>query len=712
MILSNLKKLNYRHYICVFLTVVFLLCGFFFQESYIRILSAFKDFGLSFAYYFCELFRLSNNIVPSVTDMPPIQIDFPTTLPDFQAGIGDFGTAFISEQNVSGYFNILGKGLYNFANIFALFFPVVVMLVVLIKMRMKQPNNNYNLDTKPLKLFRRLSRVTYSPVRKFVSGMIDFLKEQKVYLKLWLFIFLLHLNAITILLELIAYLVYFSVSIDFSSLYTQFYRLVFDILIPLRIVPIPAWVIFALIMFDRFRKKIAYSVLRHYEMRNRGFINSMPVVFMTVGTMGKKKTTMMTDMALSQAVMFRDKAFELLYLNDLKFPYFSWINFELELRAAMQSHDVYNLATCRAFVARKRKTFEAHQLRSYCFGYDFYRYGLTYDDKLKVVGLFDVLETYAQLYFIYVLQSSLLLSNYSIRTDNILSDTGNFPLWNNDFFARDSKMQKAYSRYAHILDFDMLRLGRKLIENNLKSDVFDFGVVVLTEGGKERGNQVENQGMKKTDDSTNRKNDLFNLWLKMVRHSATVDNFPFVKVLIDEQRPESMGADVRELCEIIHIRDSSDTALTLPFFFLENLIYDFLFPRFNNFYYELRHLRGDNTLSGYFFKSLTAKIQAYYSRIYNTYGYCRLSLETEKGVLDGELDSYKYYIMSKKIYSKRFSTDCFSDYFAEKAISAPVGLADLETYLTDKATFDELRLQNSYFIDDLLSNFDSNKKGV
>ena len=87
------------------------------------------------------------------------------------------------------------------------------------------------------------------------------------------------------------------------------------------------------------------------------------------------------------------------------------------------------------------------------WSYDSDHYGLTYDDKLQTVNLWDVLETYAQLYFIYITQSSLLVANYSIRTDCLLSDLGNFPLWNTDFFRRDSRLIDSFSRHAHILDF-------------------------------------------------------------------------------------------------------------------------------------------------------------------------------------------------------------------------------------------------------------------
>ncbi len=155
-----------------------------------------------------------------------------------------------------------------------------------------------------------------------------------------------------------------------------------------------------------------------------------------------------------------------------------------------------------------------------------------------------------------LIQSSLIISNYSIRTDSILSDIGNFPAWDTDFFKRDSKLLDSFFRHAHILDFDSLRLGKKVLAYNPRKDSFEFGVVVITEVGKERGNSIENAEKKKKDGGANQKNDLFNSWLKMVRHSATVDKYPFVKVITDEQRPESWGADARDLCDIVHIRES------------------------------------------------------------------------------------------------------------------------------------------------------------
>ena len=57
--------------------------------------------------------------------------------------------------------------------------------------------------------------------------------------------------------------------------------------------------------------------------------------------------------------------------------------------------------------------------------------------------------------------------------------------------------------------------------------------------------------------------------------------------------------------------------------------------------------------------------------------------------------------MNKKIYARRFSTDCFSDYFNELAQKGGTGLNDYLEYATEKATVEELKMQNSYFINAL-----------
>ena len=79
-----------------------------------------------------------------------------------------------------------------------------------------------------------------------------------------------------------------------------------------------------------------------------------------------------------------------------------------------------------------------------------------------------------------------------------------------------------------------------------------------------------------------------------------------------------------------------------------------------------------------------------------------MSVQVESGTQDGELADKAYYLDNKRIYSDRFSTDCFSDFFTTKSLRSSVGIDDLDEYGTSKATLDELKLQNSYFVADLV----------
>ena len=407
---------------------------------------------------------------------------------------------------------------------------------------------------------------------------------------------------------------------------------------------------------------------------------------------------MITDMVLSQEVIFRQKALEILRKNDMKFPYFPWICFEKQLQKCMGYHTVYNLATAKAWVKKKRERYVKHaSATGQLYGYNVERYGYTYHDGLKISELFDVLETYAQAYFIYVIQSSLIVSNYAIRTDNELLDSGNFPLWNTDFFTDKS----GSDRHSHILDFDVLRLGKKVIENNPHAGSFEFGVVAITEIGKERGNALELKEVKKGTEKTNQKNDLFNGWLKMCRHSATVDNYPFIKVFTDEQRPESWGADARDLSEIITVLSAGEERIALPCYMVEEMLCAWAYENFMRLYEDFRFRRGDNTLLVHLLKTVTARLYKHNQKMKNKYGYGVLTVGKQRGTLDGKVQKKKYYLANRKIYSRRFSTDCFSDYFNEQAKKTKTGIKDYPEYASEKASVEELKAQNSYFISSL-----------
>ena len=702
------RRRTFNICLTVVITAAFILLGaFVFGDSYLRFGETAKDFGLSVGYYFCTLFGLDHDIVPSVTEYSSVMdwsILLPSDLEGFTSQSKSFFALLIDGENFASYWAKVGDVMLVLLKVVAIMLPCLLVLGLVIWRLYKSGNTKHNRDTIPLRIFKKLSEWIYRPLKITIASFVNFLRENRAVWMLWVGIWAFNLNAASIVLGFLAYYFYFVLSFDVANLYVQVCKLLIDLQVIFRHFPWWCIAFVCWLLFDRWRKNIAQNRLRHFEARNCGFINELPIVSMACGSMGKKKTTLITDMVLSQEVMFRQKALEILQQNDMKFPYFPWIAFEDELRRCMEYGTVYNLASVKAWVALKRSRFIRHRnTQTQFYGYDYARYGTTFDDSLKISRLFEVLETYAQAYFIYVIQSSLIVANYSVRTDNLMADNGNFPMWITDFFP---KRRRPQSRHAHILDFDVLRLGRKVLENNPKAGSFEFGVVGITEIGKERGNNLELKEVKKGADDTNQKNDLFNSWLKMCRHSATVDNFPFIKVFTDEQRPESWGADARDLCDVVHIVSSGNTRLTLPFYTIEEMISEWMFNRFISLYYDFRFRRGDNTLLVHILKSVTAWLWRRNLRIYNRYGYSVLKIEKERGTMDGKTENKKYYLMSAKIYAQRFSTDCFSDYFNDMAGKSGMGLMDYLEYATEKATVEELKMQNSYFINGLYKDAD------
>ena len=696
---------RYRRFNIIVTVVIFvgftLLGIFVFQLSYYRSFEALIDLYGSFKYYFMNLFGIETSGFPSVI-LPSKVLDNMTNLPSdfggFTQQTKDYFYWFFNGENFKLWGVITAERFTECIKVITILLPCFILVIVVIKRIYGAVNNNYNIDTKPLKAYKWLTKKTVLPLKNLILDYIEFVRQNRWIWITWLIIWIFHLNLATIVVEFFAYYFFFAISFQLGTIYPQFVKLVVDLQVLFTHVPLWVLLIIGIVLLDRWRRKIAKNRLKHFEARNCGFINELPIVSMSCGSMGKKKTTLITDMALSQEVMFRQKALEILQNADMKFPYFPWICFEKQIQTAMEYGQIYNLASVKIFVHKKRDRYPKNiDNTEQIYGYDIARYGDKFCDALSVKTLFDILETYALAYFVYVIESSLIVSNFPIRTDNFVISDGNFPMWVTDFFPENL----TDGRHSHILDFDVLRLGKKVLENNPKVGSFEFGVVAITEVGKERGNNLELKEVKKKNDETNQKNDLFNSWLKMCRHSATIDNFPFIKVFTDEQRPESWGADARDLCDIIHIVSSGEQRLALPLYTIEEMITEWCVNRVIALYYDFRYRRGDNTLIVYLLKSLAAKLWQRNLRIYNKYGYSVLQIEKERGTMDGKPDKRKYYLMNRKIYAKRFSTDCFSDYFNEMARNAKTGINDYIEYATEKASVSELKEQHSYFINAL-----------
>ena len=671
-----------------------------FIRSYCRAEESIVHLGQSIKFYFMKFVQRDYEMdlgVNSYSEFISWDNFFAKTPDGVSQRTIDYWSLFINKKNFMNWLGETGNILGFMGKISAILVPSLIFLWYAFKRWYFKPNNKYNKDTKPLKLWKRIDKFVVQPIKNFIKGYVEYLTDNTAVIVLFGIVWAINLNVFTILFEFLAFYFYFVMTFKVADLYTQLMKLIMDMQVIVRQAPIVIPIVFIWI-FAITRRARANSVITEMEDSNKELINELPIVSMVCGSMGKKKTTLITDMALTQEVMFRQKALELIQDCNLKFPHFPWLLFELDIQRMMGFRQIYNLATAKAWIQKKRARYEKEPTAHKLYNYDRKLYPYEYYDALKVVNIWDILESYPQLYLIYIIQSTLLVSNYSIREDNYIYEEGNFPLWNFNFFS-NSKYRE--SRHAHILDFDALRLGKQVIENNAKTGSFEFGVVNISEVGKERGNTLELKEVKKGEFVTNQKNDLFNSWLKMCRHSATVENYPFIKVFTDEQRPESWGADARDLCDILTITEVSQTKFASVGYLLEGKVYRYICDKFLGLYTNMRYLRGDNTLFMYLFKSIAAFLYKQHCLAVNKYGYSVAYISREKGTMEGDAIDTRYYVINKKIYADRFSTDCFSDYFNDRARQTKVGLDDYEEYMETKARVEELKMQNSYFINSL-----------
>lgn len=450
---------------------------------------------------------------------------------------------------------------------------------------------------------------------------------------------------------------------------------------------------------DGWAKSIGYDRLEHRERRNRGFTNDLGIITYIYAEMGEGKTTMLTSMALSNEVQLRDDALEVILECDMCFPDFPWLTLERSLKRAYEAHTVYDKWSCIRFIKEFRERFEKEPTVENIFGYDFEHFPVRFDNSLYVENIWDTIQDYALAYTIYTVQTSLIISNYAIRVDSLMLDLGNFPLWDSDFFHRDSRLIDSFSRHSHILDWDMVRLGNQILKDNPNRYAFGWGVWTYTELDKEVKNTLEQNELRADDEECNQKNDLMHVLHKLSRHACMIRHRNFIRVLADMQRVENITANMRQIGQVALIAERNEKTTVLPWFAPYNLLSPFLLPlkdKLSGTRVNDRYLRSDNRLITNALNKFRAKIGQWALRTENTFGSRVLHIELQTGRMDGKVKQCKYYIQDKKDYAKRNGSDCMVSLWEARGELNTIGLDDMATYADYIATQDELLQQNSY----------------
>lgn len=719
-VFKYLKKYQYS-IICFLLSVFFIILGFLRFPNFLgRFFEAHRDIFNSFRYAFNFIFNgfLSDDIV-TVNSMPNseflnlktwaykilgvknsssnstlISFNWEIFLDKWKLYWATFWNPLTFYLYLYHFFNFL----YWILSFLMWFLPISILSIKLFKRFYFKEKIDCYSDSKSLKAWHKVSFVFKSLFNWFLNLIIH-IKERFALCLFWIILFLLYFNVFTIILEFFAYYIYLSVSFDFKTFVIQIYKLFLDLKPFITFVPWYLTIILFLFIFSKIARKKAYNRLRHNERRNRGFINELGVVSYIYSEMGAGKTTMLTDMALSMEIQLRNDAFEIMLECDACFPTFPWLSFENELKSCYENHIIYDKWSCLRWIVQKEKEFCDNPCSDTLFGYDVEKEPLTYNNNLYEETIFETLRDYALAYTIYITQSSLIVSNYSIRVDSLINDLGNLPLWDTDFFNRDSRLIDSFSRHSHILDFDMIRLGNQIVKNNPNRYAFGWGVWVITEADKEFKNTLELQEIKGLSEECNQKNDLTHVLFKMSRHACYIRHRNMVRIIADMQRIENITANLRGIGNVLLIESSSDEKTTLPFFSPFRIFSPFLMTfknKLDDFYSENRFYRSDKRLISNFVEFLRSSIHKWYDRATNLFGYKCLEIVMQSGRLEGKVKNSKYFISFKKAYSKRNGSDCMAGTFESRGAQNLVGLNDMQEYADYIATQDELLEQHSY----------------
>ncbi len=549
--------------------------------------------------------------------------------------------------------------------------------------------------------------------------LVEFWSFGKVFWHFLLFsIWSINLNLASIAVSALAAYFYILGTFEMSSLLFQLAKLFVDLLLAFASAPIVVWVCIGYALLTYIRKYIGNKRLHGYEQKNREFIETLPLNNLATGWMGLGKTKFISCVGTLYEVMLKDKALDFMFTLNMQFPDVPWRRIELTVeylhtfRNAMyldngvqhQFKGVFNLVGIRDYFDEIRAHYKKTRDVDWSFGYDPELQKIYHDNGLIISDVFDAISTYAQLYFIYYLDTSILISSYAVRSGLKRMDKGFFPLYDVDFFDGKSFYEVTKDhRMSHIIDFDMFRMGKKMDHRNPNVGLFEFGSVLMSEKGKERGNMLENQHLKKDAPDANPKNDLFDLDLKMRRHAATVNFYTFCKFFSDEQRPESVGANEREVSQIIHMDGIKKKGVVIPFFTLTSALAVWIRASYKDLFYRYRNVRKDPTLLIYLLDHVLGGFDAYVTRCRNLYGYEIHNLRLEDGP-DGACRKAEYIISTQRAYSGLYSTDCLKGIFVDNIRDCRRSIEDLQCYCALSADPDELALQHSYFVNDVMKD--------
>jgi len=708
-----MKKLffkTWRHILAIALCAG-VVCFLAFVEtgSFYRAISSGRIFGQKIAYYVVFFFGdgtkpdyLLKDMVGYPDAFPGISnIDFPAFWEDFKI----WGEMLVNYSYFLSWMLKMSDYLINFTRFLMNSTLVAVFLVVSFNSYFSESQRDWSRESWELKSWKW---VRNHPLYCFAEWLKDYAKwfYHSGYFYFVCTILAFGLRLVSFALDVIGEYLYFFASFDLVSLLDVLMAFVISFLTAIDFVPIAlkglmAYIAFRLYSYCQARKLIEGKLMPHDE----AMVNADTGVFtLILGKMRGGKTTLATAFARIVNTVYHKNAYDNMNRVSLMFPEFPYQPFERDIVRLAGKRRIVNMQQAAAFAYRLYE--KSLQKPSILYGYDVNRETSAFYDGAVTMGIADALAIYAESYWIYFHGSSLIASNYPIRTDDLKLDKGHLVVWDYSTFRRKNKEMGKFSLLSHILVWDMLRFGKKVDPDSKWKDTAGPMVVVATEFGKEYGNMVTNSTYSANDDEANPKNDLLDYSMKLGGHLANIWHTNFFKFIADEQRSGSLSSNLVDVAQTIFTADPKNQTekIALHLWWVEPTILDWVIRTRDKFYIKYRFNREDKTLMLHILNALASLAYQRESYVYNRFGYRECILPNCTADSSGNLtegDKEKFYIINYIDFAYRFESACMKDFLNAKKSDAIRGFFDLPNYKNIMPTKDEWDIQGSYVVSDL-----------
>lgn len=703
-----MRKESFKHNLFDIISIVlisslFIFTMVFFFDIYLRLWDSLKFLGKSIIILFSPL--NSDGSAPS----PSLEIIVPIDMKEFVYQFKAFSMALINRDVAMDYLFGSIAFLLNLLK-YLIWVPSLIASIYLTKkyIILRKRPETIEGDSKALTYFKRFEERFINKAIANFSKFIKHFKKNKVYKATFIVFLLLIFRIIPIGIDLLAWYIHFLRTFDFSSINKVALRIVFDIFIIFYRYDSTLLAISLVIVILIVREKRAKKALEKRQSHNEKISENLSIVIDINGQVFIGKTIMASSLAIDSEMQLRNKAFGIIKKYTKMFPRFPWDKFETDINHHVEQREVVNRAQISKMVDTIFKDIENDpDSPETIYGYDVTKERFSYWNGVRNIALRDAMTSYGEAYFLYSANVALSYANFSIRYN--FTREGYFPIY--DYYAvydmsEEEQIEHWNKYYTAVVNFDARRI-LKHMNNDNRDDwyLMDGQVEVYTEMDKERGNQNDYGGLENDSDYPNQKNDGWNRSVMLTRHEYSIDGIPFTRLIMDWQRTEGVNVGLREAAENkIFIRKKSEPIITLPFFWIDYLLFVPILNWFDKYFFDFRKNRRDYTLYNYLALKLLSIFNKHIDKSTNIFGYYSLAFRHEKGGNEkepGEKTLETYYIISRKMFSDRYRTDCYRPFFSEPRIKSKKGMLDAPRYVSTYQTADDLSKQNSYLFDEI-----------